>query len=173
MVWLLIGVIIGSVILDQLTKWLAVVYLKGTAGFALWDGVFEFTYTTNKGAAWGMLDNARWVFMTVSTLAIIGIAIYLFGFCKQNAWVKLSLAFVAGGGIGNMIDRVWLGYVIDFLNFELIDFPVFNVADCFVTVGAFMLIGYLIWDMIREMKEEKKQKALTAETENRDEERVD
>ena len=79
MVWLLIGVIIGSVILDQLTKWLAVVYLKGTAGFALWDGVFEFTYTTNKGAAWGMLDNARWVFMTVSTLAIIGIAIYLFG----------------------------------------------------------------------------------------------
>ena len=96
--------------------------------------------------------------MVFSTVAIIALSIYLFGFCKQNKWIKISIAMVIGGGIGNMIDRVLLGYVTDFLDFCLIDFPVFNVADCFVTVGAFMMIGLLILDTIKEMKEERTKK---------------
>ena len=71
---------------------------------------------------------------------------------------SISLAMIIGGGIGNMIDRVFLGYVVDFLEFTFIDFPVFNVADSFVTVGAFMLMGYLIWDLIRDMKTSKVEK---------------
>ena len=152
MIWLLIGIIIGSVALDQLTKWLAVIYLEGEASFPLWKNVFHLTFVKNKGAAFGMLSDQRWVFMIFSSVAIIALAIYLFKFCKQSPWVKISLAMIIGGGIGNMIDRVLLGYVIDFLDFTLINFAVFNVADCFVTVGAFMLIGYLLWDMIREAR---------------------
>ena len=66
---------------------------------------------------------------------------------------------IIGGGIGNMIDRVALGYVIDFIDFTLINFAVFNVADSFITVGAFMLMGYLILDMVRDMRKSKKEKS--------------
>lgn len=155
MIWLLIGIIVGSVILDQLTKWLAVIYLSGEASFPLWKDVFHLTFVKNEGAAFGMLSDHRWVFMIFSSVAIVALAIYLFKFCKMSSWVKIPLAMIIGGGIGNMIDRVLLGYVIDFLDFTLINFAVFNVADCFVTVGAFILIGYLLWDMLQEAKKEK------------------
>ncbi len=153
---LLIASIVGIVCADQLTKWLAVIYLQGEPSFPLLKNVLHFTYVENDGAAFGMLDDQRWIFMVVSTVAIIGLSVYLFGFCKnQSKWVRASLAMIIGGGIGNMIDRIALGYVIDFIDFTLIDFAVFNVADSFVTVGAFMLMGYLIWDMIRESKQKK------------------
>lgn len=162
MIWLLIAIIVGSIALDQLTKWLAVVYLDLHESIPLWDGVFHFTYERNPGAAWGILKDDRWVFMLFSTLAIIGISIYLFGFCKQSKWIKIPLAMIIGGGIGNMIDRVLLGYVIDFLDFTLIDFPVFNVADSFVTVGAFWLIGVMLIDMLKELKQEQAKKKAAA-----------
>ena len=155
MIWILIAIIFGSVALDQLTKWLAVVYLQpeGAEGaFRLWENVLHLTYVKNEGAAFGMLADHRWVFMIFSTVAIIGLSIYLFGFSKDTRWVKISLAMIIGGGIGNMIDRVLLGYVIDFIDFTLINFAVFNVADSFVTVGAFMLIGYFIKDFIVELR---------------------
>ncbi len=152
MIWILIGVIAGSVILDQLTKWLAVVYLQGTPSFPLWRDVLHFTFVKNEGAAFGMLSDQRWVFMIVSTVAIIGISVYLFGFCKESRWVKIGLAMIVGGGIGNMIDRVALGYVVDFIDFTLIDFAVFNVADSFVTVGAGILIFILLREQILESR---------------------
>lgn len=155
MIWLLIGIIAGSVALDQLTKWLTVVYLDYRETFPIWEDVFHFTHVRNPGAAWGIFKDERWVFMIFSTLAIVALSIYLFGFCKQNKWIKIAIAMVIGGGIGNMIDRVLLGYVIDFLDFCLIDFPVFNVADCFVTIGAFAMIGFLLVDTVREMKRER------------------
>lgn len=160
MIAVLIAIIVGSVALDQITKYLTVQYLQpeGAAGsFHLWEGVLHLTYVKNPGAAWGMLADHRWVFMSFSTVAIIGIGVYLFGFSKDTAWVKISLAMVVGGGIGNMIDRVWLGYVVDFIDFTLIDFPVFNVADSFVTVGAGMLMAFLIRDFIAEVKASKSQ----------------
>ena len=155
MIWLLIGIICGSIALDQLTKWLTVVYLEYRETFPLWEDVFHFTHARNPGAAWGILKDERWVFMVFSTIAIVGLSIYLFGFCKQSKWMKIALAMIIGGGIGNMIDRVLLGYVTDFLDFRLIDFPIFNVADCFVTVGAFTVVGLLIIDMVREVKQER------------------
>ena len=86
---------------------------------------------------------------------IIGLLIYLIFFRPKSRFVQVTLAMIVGGGIGNMIDRIWLGYVVDFIDFTLIDFAVFNVADCFITVGAFALMGYLLLDMIREMKQQK------------------
>ena len=158
---LLIAIILGSIALDQLTKWLAVAFLEGQPSFPIWQDVLHLTFAKNEGAAFGMLSNHRWVFMIFSTVAIIGLLIYLFRFRPKSRYVQITLAMIVGGGIGNMIDRVILGYVIDFIDFTLINFAIFNVADSFVTVGAFMLMGYLIWDMIREVKAEKeRQKAL-------------
>ena len=149
---LLIAIIACSVVLDQLTKWLAVIYLSGEPSFPLWKDVFHLTFLKNEGAAFGMLSDHRWVFMIFSTVAIIALAVYLFRFPPKSRFVQITLAMIIGGGIGNMIDRVLLGYVIDFLDFTLINFAVFNVADSFVTVGAFLLIGYLVRDILRDLR---------------------
>ena len=152
---LLIAVIVAAVGLDQLTKWLAVTYLQGNPSFPIWKDVLHFTYVENRGAAFGMLSEHRWVFMIVSTVTILGLLVYLFRFAPKSRIARYSLAMIIGGGIGNMIDRLALGYVIDFIDFTLIDFAVFNVADSFVTVGAFLLMGYMIWDTIMETKRAK------------------
>ncbi|MBQ9131178.1 MAG: signal peptidase II [Clostridia bacterium] len=155
---LLFAIILGAVCADQLTKWLAVVYLQGEPSFPLWQDVLHFTFVKNQGAAFGMLAGQRWIFMVVSSVAIVAVLVYLIRWRPKSLWVQISLAMIVGGGIGNMIDRVTLGYVIDFIDFTLINFAVFNVADSFITVGAFMMIGYLVWDMIREARQEKKEK---------------
>ena len=97
------------------------------------------------GAAFGMMKNSRWIFLVISFVAIIGIIIYLIKFAPKNRLCQLSLAFILGGGIGNMIDRLALGYVVDFIDFRLINFAVFNVADSFVCVGAALLIVYVLF----------------------------
>lgn len=159
MILVLIGIILGSVGLDQLTKLLAVQYLKPIGSYPLWQNVLHLTYVENRGAAFGMLSNNRWVFMVFSTVAIVGLAIYLFRFCKETKWVKVALAMIIGGGIGNMIDRIALGYVVDFVDFTLIHFAVFNVADSFVSVGAVMLVIWFVRSMVAEYRNEKKKKA--------------
>lgn len=161
---LIFAIILGIVGLDQLTKALAVIYLQGEPSFPLWQDVLHFTFVKNPGAAFGMLSNARWVFMILSTVAIVGILFYLIKFRPKNKWLTVSLAMIVGGGIGNMIDRVLLGYVVDFIDFTLIDFAVFNVADSFVTVGAGILIVYLICDIVRDYKKNKKVPEKTEET---------
>ena len=158
-------IMLGVVVLDQLTKILAMTYLQGQPSFPLWQDVLHFTYATNKGAAFGMLSDSRWIFMTASSIAIVGIFFYLIKYKPQNKWLVVSLAMVAGGGIGNMIDRLYLGYVVDFIDFTLIDFAIFNVADSFVCVGAGSLIAYLVCDIIRDYLAER-QKRSEAEGEN-------
>lgn len=164
----LIAIMIGIIGLDQLTKWLTVVYMTEGQSIPLWQDVLHLTFYKNPGAAFGILDepNQRWIFLVFSSVAIIGLLVYLFFFRPKSRFIQVTLAMIVGGGIGNMIDRIYLGYVIDFIDVELINFAIFNVADSFVTVGAFMLIGYLLWDMIREMKHEKATKAASAESQN-------
>ena len=156
---ILIAVIVGSVGLDQLTKYLAVEFLKPIRSYPLWKGVLHLTYIENEGAAFGMLSNHRWVFMIFSSVAIVGVSIYLFRFCREGKWVKVALAMIVGGGIGNMIDRIALGYVVDFVDFTLIHFAVFNVADSFVSVGAVMLVIWFVRAMILEYRNGKTKKA--------------
>jgi signal peptidase II len=161
--WWIFAIIGGSVFLDQLTKYLAVVFLQGEPSFPIIEDVIHFTFVKNPGAAFGMLKDHRWVFMVVSTVAIVGILIYLFRFTPKSKIMQISLSMIVGGGIGNMIDRVYLGYVIDFIDVRLIDFAVFNVADSFVTVGAFLLMGYMIYDTVKEYQREKAAKNQQAE----------
>ena len=158
-VWLL--VILGSVFLDQLTKWLVVRFIPYGDSVPIIEGVFEFTYIRNEGAAFGMLSNNRWVFMIVSTIAIVAMLIYLWKFRPNSIWACTAISMVIGGGIGNMIDRVRLEYVIDFLNFCA--FPkiwmwIFNVADAFVCVGGGILFVWCIVSIVKDEKEKAKQK---------------
>ena len=165
---ILIAVIIGVIGLDQLTKWLTVVNLDLHETFPLWQDVFHFTYERNTGMAFGMLKDHRWVFMVFSTVAIVALLVYLFRFRPESRWMQISMAFIIGGGIGNMIDRIFLGYVVDFFDFRLINFAVFNVADSFVCIGAGMMIVYLLIDLIREIKLEHAKKAAGEEQNDTD-----
>ena len=156
---ILIAVIAAVIGLDQLTKWLTVVNLAEYESFPLWQDVLHFTYVKNTGMAFGMLKDHRWVFMVFSTIAIVALIIYLFRFRPESRWMQVSMAMIIGGGIGNMIDRVFLGYVVDFIDVTLINFAVFNIADSFVCVGAGIMILCLVLDLIKEIKLEKAQKA--------------
>ena len=176
MTWILIAVIVGVIGLDQLTKWLTVHFLELHESFPLWEDVFHFTYEQNTGMAFSLLSDQRWIFMTFSGVAIVALAVYLFRFRPQSKWMQVSMAMIIGGGIGNMIDRIFLGYVIDFLDFTLINFAVFNVADSFVCVGAGILIVCLFLDMLKEAKAEKLAKEAAAKkesTEQNHEDRVE
>ena len=125
-------------------------YLKEVGDVPLIKGVFHLTYVENTGAAFGMLKDTRWLFMIISAVAVVLISVYLiFTYKKTKPFFAICLAAIAGGGVGNMIDRITAGFVVDFLNVELIHFPVFNIADSFVTVGAFALIIYLIVSEIK------------------------
>ncbi len=144
-VWLLVTLF--TVIIDYLTKYAAVLYLKGIETFPIIEGVIHFTYVENRGAAFGMLKNHRWVFMVISTFAILFILSFIAVYPKsyRNPLLFTGLSFIAGGGIGNMIDRITLSYVVDFIDFRLIDFAVFNVADSFVCIGCALIMIYVIF----------------------------
>ncbi len=174
--WIWLLVILGSVIFDQATKWLVVRFIPYQESIPLIDGVFEFTYIRNEGAAFGMLSDNRWVFMIVSTIAIAAMLIYLWKFRPNSIWACVAISMVIGGGIGNMIDRVRLGYVIDFLNFCA--FPnlwmwIFNVADAFVCVGGGILFVWCIISIVQESKATVKEKKSAAVTDAQNEEKLE
>lgn len=152
------AVILGGIGIDQLSKLLAVKFLEPVVTVPLWSGVLHLTYVENKGAAFGMLADHRWVFMTISSVAIVAIALYLYSGRSTGKLFNTALMLIVSGGIGNMIDRIALGYVVDFIDFALIDFAVFNIADSFVCVGAGLLILSLVIDIVNETKLAKKNK---------------
>jgi signal peptidase II len=139
-------IVIGSVILDQWTKYLAVQDLMPIGSTVVLDGLLGFRYVENTGAAFGMLKGQRWFFITLSTLAILAIFVFLI---KKRKTVPpllgIAMAMIAGGGIGNQIDRILNGFVVDFFEFLFIDFAVFNVADVFVSIGACLAVLDLLF----------------------------
>lgn len=141
----LIAVALG-VALDQFTKYLAVAYIKESPVILI-DGVFQLHYLENRGAAFGMLQNQQWFFLiiTVVTLCLIALIYVKLPHTKHFIPLRICLLALATGAIGNMIDRIRLQYVIDFFYFELIDFPIFNVADIFATISTIVLILLLLF----------------------------
>lgn len=144
-------------VVDQLTK--GYEYMKQLAltvkPIDLIPGVLRFKLVLNDGAMMGFLDNARWVFMVLSTVAIIAILVFLFWKKPKNKILLTALTLVTAGGIGNMVDRTALGYVVDFIDFYA--FPslwkwTFNFADSCVTIGAGMLALWMIIDVIKDYK---------------------
>ena len=149
--------------LDQWTKALAVGFLKGGDPFVIWDGVFELRYLENRGAAFGMLQGQQLYFVLVGVLVFAG-CLYLFSHMSREAryWpIRLIAVCILAGAWGNMIDRLRLGYVVDFFYFKLIDFPIFNVADIYVSVGTAVLAVLVIFyykeeDLDRILKKKQK-----------------
>ncbi len=146
------GIIALSIILDQVSKFLAVHFLYPTGSVAVLPKILNFTYVENRGAAFGMMADRRWIFMVVSTVAIGALLAYVIVKKPKSYLERLSLALIIGGGIGNMIDRIRLGYVIDMIDAVFVDFYVFNVADSCVCVGCGLLILYLILSEVRERR---------------------
>ena len=149
------AIILIGIALDQLTKLLCVKFLKEIDTLPLIKDVLHLTYVENEGAAFGILANQRWIFISVSTLTIIGLIIFLFGGFSERKLYTVPIALIISGGIGNMIDRLALGYVVDFIDFRLIKFAVFNGADSFVCIGAALLVLALILDIVKEAKMKK------------------
>lgn len=146
----IIGFIIGMVLtigLDQWTKYLTVTKLKGQDPFVIWKGVFELQYLENRGAAFGMLQGQQLFFFLVAVIVLIAAAYLLWRMPTSRYYLPLliCLCLIVSGAVGNMIDRISLGYVVDMLYFKLIDFPIFNVADCYVTVATVFVIMFIIF----------------------------
>ncbi|MBQ8496204.1 MAG: signal peptidase II [Clostridia bacterium] len=141
--WIII--IAVSVILDQVTKTIVMNTMELYESIPVIENVFSFTYIHNYGAAWGMFSDQRWVFILLTSIALIIMPILLYKYRKVHFLFSLSLSLIIGGAIGNMIDRIGLGYVVDFLQATFIDFPVFNVADICVVCGAIMMLIYIIF----------------------------
>lgn len=130
------------IFLDQLSKSVVNTYLKSIDSIVLIPGVFELRYLENRGAAFGILQNKQWFFLLIS-IAFFILAIVLLVWIptyKKYRLLRFTLVLLAGGAFGNLIDRACLGYVIDFLYFVYINFPIFNVADCYVSVGTALLV---------------------------------
>lgn len=131
--------------LDQWTKLLAVRFLKDKSPVVLIKGVFELTYLENRGAAFGLFQNQRIPFLVLTVFVMAGI-FYVYvriPKCRRFLPVRIISAGLLSGAAGNMIDRLFHGYVVDFFYFRLIDFPVFNVADIYVTVSMAVLV--IVW----------------------------
>lgn len=177
------AIIALGIILDQLTKWLTVRFMTMGQSIPLIKGFLHITYTTNDGAAFGMMDgpNQRWIFIVISTVAILAFAVYLYLGHAENMLYGVALSLVISGGLGNMIDRMGIGFyvnpltgmgeVVDFIDFCGIWNAIFNGADSFVCVGAGLLVLALLLDIIKESKAEKAKKleAMTADSENTEE----
>ncbi|MGN0298584.1 MAG: signal peptidase II [Lachnospiraceae bacterium] len=139
--WLLLPAIL-LIAFDQWTKYLAVVHLKDQESIRLIEGVFHLTYTENTGAAFSLLEGKQVFFtlVTVMVLLILGYIWYRMPSGKRFIPIQVVMVLLISGAIGNLIDRIRQNYVVDFLNFILIHFPIFNVADCYVTVSCVIFI---------------------------------
>ena len=143
MIYFIIGIL--GVIADFVTKRLAVMHLKGGNEVILIEKIFKLSYVENRGAAFGIFQDMRYVFIVLTVLIVLFLIWLLKNQKFENRFFKTGITFMISGAVGNFIDRVFLGYVVDFLDFYLINFPVFNVADCFVCIGAGLLIVYYLF----------------------------
>ena len=135
----------AAVLLDQITKHLAVVHLKQQREIVLIPGVFELRYLENRGAAFGLFQN-RQIFFVCAAVVIFVLIGFFYGKIpggRRNLPMRICAVLICAGAVGNLIDRIRYQYVVDFFYFSLIDFPIFNVADCYAVIAC-ILFAYLI-----------------------------
>ncbi len=147
-----LAVITLLTIIDQLTKYAAVVTVKINGPKEFLFGLFQFRYTENTGAAFSSFSDNTALLSVVTAVTILICLIIVLSKKVKPFFLNICLILILSGGIGNIIDRIRLGYVIDFIEPLFINFAVFNFADCCITVGAFMMIGYEIYDLIKEYR---------------------
>lgn len=129
-----------------MTKWLVIHKMDLYQTIPLWEGVFHITSHRNRGAAFGILQNQQWLFIVVTVAVVLGILVYLNRLKGDQPLMSWSLALILGGALGNLIDRIRLGEVVDFLDFQWIHYPIFNVADSAIVIG----VGIMLWYTLRQ-----------------------
>ncbi len=175
--------LIVMVALDQWTKLLTLKHVAGTDGFYIIDKILRIYFVKNEGMAWGMLQNKQIIFIIITpiVIAFLMMIYYRLPFEKKFILARICVLLLTGGAIGNLIDRIFRGelfhgYVVDMIYVEIIDFPVFNIADSFITVGFAMMIFSIFFvykekdfDLLFKRKkaaEEKKEEEVSNEEEN-------
>lgn len=146
--------IILIVAFDQLTKLLAAKYLSGGEIVPFIKGVVQFHYALNEGMAFSLFSGARWIFVVLTAVICIGALWWLFSNKCKSLWLYWSVGVIVSGGIGNLIDRALYGFVIDFIEPVFVNFAIFNIADCAVTLGAVSLFAYLFSDFFKKEKKD-------------------
>ena len=147
----------GIVAADQVTKYLTVANIALYEQISVIPGFLGLTYVQNTGAAFSSLEGMRWLFVAV--FAVLTVLLFVEYFRKPMPFSKFErwcIAAIYGGGLGNIIDRIRLGYVVDMIQTEFIRFPVFNVADCFITCGCILMMLSLLFFNKKIWKDEKK-----------------
>lgn len=147
-----LAIIAALTVIDRLTKYVAVFTVKADGPKEFLFGLFNFTYVENTGAAFSMFSDKTDTLSILTALFLVAIIFLLMKKTFESKFVNASLILIFAGGLGNLIDRIAYGYVIDFIEPLFVDFAVFNFADCCITVGAFMLIAYEFYEMIKERK---------------------
>ncbi|CEJ74826.1 lipoprotein signal peptidase [[Clostridium] sordellii] len=141
---LYILIIIGLIAIDQISKYLAVNYLANIGSIPIIKNIFHLTYVENRGAAFGMFQNNQIIFIVVAIAACVFGLYYLYK-KDLNILGKSAIILIISGALGNLIDRIRLGFVVDYFDFRVIWDYVFNVADVFVVVGTILLCVYIIF----------------------------
>ncbi len=142
--WIFLTVALSAIAADQAVKaWVRAALVERESIGSPWPGVFEITLTYNDGIAFGMLRGAGVLLAPIALAIVLVAAIYSFRHSHHGRAIHFAMGALAGGAVGNLIDRLWLGKVTDMFWFRWIDFPVFNVADACITVSAAMMM--LVW----------------------------
>lgn len=147
------------VLIDQWFKKLAVEHLMGKEDVILLKDFLALSYAENTGAAFSAFSDSTMMLSVMTLLLLVGGVVFLLLGKVQGKLMNICAVLIIAGGAGNLVDRFAQGYVVDYIKTLFIDFPVFNFADILVVVGCFTLMGYLIYDIIREEKLKKKEKA--------------
>ncbi len=138
------------VILDQISKFAAIKYLKNQKPYIIIDNFFQLHYVENRGAAFGILQHRRTFFIIITLVIIIFLTFYLIKYYHHLSKLsKIAFGMLIGGAAGNLIDRIRFGYVVDFISFKLInryDFPVFNIADICIVISTILIVFMVLFD---------------------------
>ena len=143
MLWVIIGIFITAA--DQLTKYLTVKYIAGGNEISVIHGFLKLSYVENRGAAWGLFAGQRLAFIVFTAIIFAAFIYYTIKNKPQKKLYYISVSFILGGATGNLIDRAFKGFVVDMIDItEWFDYPVFNVADCFIVAGTILLAIYIL-----------------------------
>lgn len=142
----ILALIVGAALaaLDQIIKYFVSVYIQPVGSVSVIDNIFKITYVENRGVAFGMFSDMRWFFIILTSVLIISIIVFMFKKRPQSKMFYISSALIIGGGIGNLIDRIFYGYVIDYLSVSFFP-PVCNFADYCITVGTVLFLVYVLF----------------------------
>jgi signal peptidase II len=134
------GIAVAVLLLDQVTKWFVLHRMELYESIPVWDDVFHITSHRNRGAAFGILQNQQWLFIGITVVVAAVLLVYIYRLRKEGAMMLWSLSLILGGAVGNLIDRVRFGEVVDFLDFRLINYPIFNIADSAIVLGVCLMV---------------------------------